>query len=160
MSEANYLSSHRGHQDGSERKADLVVCADGLHSVGREAIVGRADPPLPTGDLAYRIVLNRSNFEDPDLLAYMEKPAVRLYAGPKAHVIMYSLKGGQEYNIVLLVPDNLPPDVRRAEGDTDEMMALFEGWDPILRKFLKMVTKVDKWRLMHRKRHIVDVCSS
>lgn len=81
----------------------------------------------------------------------MEKPAVRLYAGPLAHVIMYSLKGGEEYNIVLLVPDNLPPNVRRAEGDTDEMMALFEGWDPLLRKFLAMVTKVDKWRLMHRK---------
>ncbi|KAK9896680.1 FAD/NAD(P)-binding domain-containing protein [Cystobasidium minutum MCA 4210] len=137
--------------DGTEYKADLVVCADGLHSVGREAIVGRADPPLPTGDLAYRIVLNKSHFNDPDLEAYMAKPAVRLYAGPKAHVIMYSLKGGQEYNIVLLVPDDLPPDVRRAEGDTDEMMALFEGWDPILRKFLSMVTKVDKWRLMHHK---------
>lgn len=64
---------------------------------------------------------------------------------------MYSLKGGEEYNIVLLVPDNLPPNVRRAEGDIDEMMALFEGWDPLLRKFLAMVKKVDKWRLMHRK---------
>jgi salicylate hydroxylase len=95
-------------------------------------------------------VLNRAHFNDPELQEYMEKPAVRLYAGPLAHVIMYSLKGGEEYNIVLLVPDNLPDNVRRAEGDTDEMMALFDGWDPLLRKFLAMVKKVDKWRLMHR----------
>lgn len=142
-------------QDGTEYNADLIVCADGLHSVGREAVVGRADPPLPTGDLAYRIVLNKSHFnDDAELQEYMEKPAVRLYAGPKAHVIMYSLKGGQEYNIVLLVPDDLPPNVRRAEGDTDEMMALFDGWDPLLRKFLAMVKKVDKWRLMHRESHM------
>lgn len=106
---------------------------------------------MPTGDLAYRIVLNKSDFTDSSLLEYMEKPAVRLYAGPKAHVIIYSLKGGNELNIVLLVPDDLPANVRRAEGSTDEMMALFDGWDPVLRKFLAMVKSVDKWRLMHRK---------
>lgn len=78
-------------------------------------------------------------------------PACHLWLGPKAHVVAYSLKAGKQYNVVLLVPDDLPPAVARQKGDTEEMMQLFDGWDPILRKFLSLVQSVDKWRLMHRK---------
>ena len=81
----------------------------------------------------------------------MTDPAFRLYAGPLGHAIMYSLKGGNQMNIVLLVPDNLPADARRAPGDLGEMTALFEHWDPVLKKFLGLVKNVDKWRLMHSK---------
>jgi len=52
-------------------------------------------------------------------------------------------------NIVLLVPDDLPQDTAKAEGDLGEMTKLFEGWDPLLTKFLSNVKKVDKWRLMY-----------
>ncbi len=53
-------------------------------------------------------------------------------------------------NIVLLAPDNLPPDLRRAPGDLAEMMERFKTWDPVLQRFLGLVKNVDKWRLMHR----------
>jgi salicylate hydroxylase len=35
------------------------------------------------------------------------------------------------FNIVLLVPDNLPPGVSRQSGSVEEMRKLFEGWDPV-----------------------------
>lgn len=128
-----------------------MVAADGLHSKARQSLVGRHDPPLPTGDLAYRIVLNVEDIPDERMRRMVSEPACRLYAGPKAHVIMYSLKGGNQVNIVLLVPDDLPPEVRtKAAGNTSEMMSLFDGWDPLLREFLSLVKEVDKWRLMHR----------
>jgi salicylate hydroxylase len=86
------------------------------------------------------------------LIEYMSlKPAAHFWLGPHAHVVSYSLKAGKQLNIVLLVPDDLPAHVARAKGDTDEMMALFDGWDPLLRRFLKKVDTVDKWRLMHRR---------
>ena len=69
--------------------------------------------------------------------------------GPYAHAVAYSLLGGQILNVVLLVRDNLPPDVAKAEGDLEEMVKLFEGWDPLLRKILSHARKVDKWRLMY-----------
>lgn len=53
------------------------------------------------------------------------------------------------FNIVLLVPDNLPPHVARQAGDIDEMKALFKGWDPLLTRFLDQVSSVQKWKLMH-----------
>ncbi|KAJ5103685.1 hypothetical protein N7532_004214 [Penicillium argentinense] len=134
---------------GKQFTGDLIVAADGLWSQCREAYVGKKDEPLPTGDLAYRIVLTVDQISDPDLKAWVQHPEVHFWIGPGAHAVGYSLRRGQMYNIVLLVPDNLPPGVSRQSGSVQEMKELFVGWDPILNKFLDYVTNVDKWKLMH-----------
>lgn len=41
----------------------------------------------------------------------------------------------EQYNIVLLVPDNLPEDVSKQAGEISEMRELFTKWDPILNRF-------------------------
>ena len=129
---------------------DLIVAADGLWSKCREQFLGSKDDPLPTGDLAYRIVLNLDEVDDPELKEWISKPTVHFWIGPHAHAVSYSLRAGQMYNIVLLVPDDLPKEVAKQSGSVDEMKKLFEGWDPILNRFLSHVQKVDKWKLMHR----------
>ncbi|KAK1144495.1 hypothetical protein N8T08_005368 [Aspergillus melleus] len=136
---------------GRQFTGDLIVAADGLWSKCRECYEGRKDDPLPTGDLAYRIVLNAEQIrpEDADLRAWVENPQCHFWVGPGAHVVAYSLRGGKMFNIVLLVPDTLPPGVSRQAGSVDEMKALFAGWDPVLTRFLNYVDNVDKWKLMH-----------
>lgn len=135
---------------GTEYTCDLVVGADGLWSKCRECFLGRRDQPLPTGDLAYRIVLRLDQVKDPDLREMISNPQVHFWIGPGSHVVAYSLKGGTMYNIVLLVPDDLPESVARQSGSVEEMKKLFEGWDPTLTRFLECVDSVDKWKLMHR----------
>ena len=116
---------------GKTYRGDLIVAADGLWSKCRECYEGRKDDPLPTGDLAYRIVLRADEITDPKLRAWAENPECHFWVGPGAHAVAYSLRGGSMFNIVLLVPDNLPPGVSRQEGSVEEMKALFEGWDPV-----------------------------
>jgi salicylate hydroxylase len=111
--------------------ASLVVGADGLWSTCRSAMLGVRDPPLPTGDLAYRIVLKIEQIGDPGLRAMVENPSCRFWAGPGAHAVAYSMRGGSMYNVVLLVPDDLDDGVARTQGNIDEMRKLFEGWDPV-----------------------------
>ncbi|UPL00009.1 hypothetical protein LCI18_010943 [Fusarium solani-melongenae] len=137
-------------ESGLTAKADLVVAADGLWSQCRQCFLGVEEPPLPTGDLAYRILLRLDDIDDPELREWVSKPAVHFWIGPKAHAVGYSLRAGNMYNIVLLVPDDLPEGVKRQTASVDEMRALFKGWDPILGRFLDRVKKVDKWKLMHR----------
>ncbi|KAF9893931.1 hypothetical protein FE257_008902 [Aspergillus nanangensis] len=134
---------------GNVYRGDLVVAADGLWSKCRAAFEGRRDDPLPTGDLAYRIVLEAEQITDPELRAWVENPECHFWVGPGAHVVAYSLRGGSMFNIVLLVPDNLPEGVSRQAGSVEEMTALFTGWDPVLTRFLSYVDSVDKWKLMH-----------
>lgn len=43
----------------------------------------------------------------------------------------YVLRGGDLFNMVLLVPDDIPEaQASTIEGSVEEMCALFEGWDP------------------------------
>lgn len=137
-------------KDGTSISGDLIVGADGLWSKCRESLVGKKDDPLPTGDLAYRIVLHLDQITDPDLQNLVRNPQLHFWIGPKSHVVGYSMRANTMYNLVLLTPDDLPPEVARQSGSTSEMKSLFEGWDPILTKLLDCVTSVDKWKLMHR----------
>ncbi|EUC30727.1 hypothetical protein COCCADRAFT_103141 [Bipolaris zeicola 26-R-13] len=135
---------------GQTYEADLIVGADGLWSSCRSTMLGRNDPPLPTGDLAFRIVLSVDQIGDPKLKEMVQTPACRFWAGPDAHAVAYSIRGGNMYNVVLLVPDDLDEGVARMQGNLDEMRRLFEGWDPVLTQLLECVDRVDKWKLMHR----------
>jgi salicylate hydroxylase len=137
-------------ESGIRARADLIVAADGLWSKSRALFTGLNDLPQATGDLAYRVVLESDQVEDPTLRQWIEKPTVHFWIGPGAHAVGYSLRGGKQYNIVLLVPDDLPANVSKQAGSVDEMKALFRGWDPVLTNFLGMVGSVEKWKLMHR----------
>ncbi|PSR77315.1 hypothetical protein BD289DRAFT_377894 [Coniella lustricola] len=140
---------------GETVSADMVVAADGVWSKCQTSYLGaeHARPPLPTGDLAYRVVFSMDQLQhsdDEDLRQWVQNPTVHFWIGPGAHAVGYSMRRGDMYNIVLLVPDNLPDGVSRQPGSLEEMKALFTAWDPILKRFLDRVETVEKWRLMHR----------
>lgn len=139
---------------GEVLHADLLVGADGLWSKCRQRLLAAQglaeDLPLPTGDLAYRIVLELDEVKDPVVKEWISQPTCQFWVGPDAHVVAYSVRNGTMSNIVLLVPDNLPADVARQAGSLDEMRAIFTKWDPMLNRFLDEVKTVEKWKLMHR----------
>lgn len=136
--------------ENGQVKGDLVIAADGLWSSIRSSFLRRSLLPSPTGDLAYRIVLTADQVrDDMEVHEIITRPGIRIWMGPYAHAVAYSLLGGEMLNVVLLVRDDLPPNVAKAQGDLEEMARLFEGWDPLLTKVLSHVKKVDKWRLMY-----------
>ncbi|KAI1907207.1 hypothetical protein LOZ61_006277 [Ophidiomyces ophidiicola] len=130
--------------------ADIVLGADGLKSVCREALLGHADPPRLTGDLAYRIIVKAEDMRaHPELSEFLEQPCINYWMGPDAHAVCYFLQGGGLYNIVLICPDNLPELVNIAQADLEEMHTLFENWDPRLKVILNLVQETKKWRLQN-----------
>ena len=132
--------------------ADLILGADGLKSVCRELLLGHADPPHFTGDLAYRILIKAADMEEhPDLRELIEKPAINYWMGPHGHVVCYFLQGGGLYNIVLICPDNLPGLTNTMKADLLEMREFFAGWDPKLKTLLGLVHETSKWKLLNSK---------
>lgn len=149
--------------DGRSFEADLVVGADGINSKLRETFLGREDPPVPTGDLAYRLLLKTDEMrKDPDLRQFVNEPQVNYWVGPGKHAVNYVLRGKAStsddykndptllFNMVLLVPDDMPAGANTLEGNIEEMRAHFADWDPRIPKLLSMCDSVLKWRLMIR----------
>ncbi|KAK2008886.1 FAD binding domain-containing protein [Colletotrichum eremochloae] len=137
-------------QSGVKARADLIVAADGLWSRSRACFLGKEDPPLATGDLAYRVVLHIDDVTDPELREWISNPQVHFWIGPGAHGVGYSMRAEKMYNLVLLTPDDLPDGVSRQAGDIEETKVRFREWDPIVRKLIGAVDSIEKWKLMHR----------
>ncbi|KAA8644928.1 uncharacterized protein ATNIH1004_009139 [Aspergillus tanneri] len=139
--------------DGRQWSADLVIGADGVFGNLTEGLLGRSNPPVKTGDLAYRLLLSAEEMRrDPELVAFVEDPQVNYWLGPDAHAVNYVLRTKNMFNMVLLVPDDIPEGslATTIEGNVEEMCALFKGWDPRIQKLLKLCKSVQKWRLCIR----------
>ncbi|KAI1805953.1 FAD/NAD(P)-binding domain-containing protein [Daldinia bambusicola] len=147
--ETGTITSH----SGARGSGDLVVAADGLWSLCRAQFLPKdfQGVPRPVGDLAYRLIIKLDRIEDPELREWVSNPSFNLWMGPKSHVVGYSLRGGTEFNLILITPDDLPSGVSRDAGSVEELRVLFKNWDPILSRFLELVSSVKKWKLVHRK---------
>lgn len=69
---------------------------------------------------------------DPEVTDLCQKVAVTSWLGPDKHSIFYPVRGGDEFNLVLLRPDNLEKGTRRVQGDVEEMRESYSGWDETL----------------------------
>jgi salicylate hydroxylase len=77
-------------EDGGERRGDLVIGADGLHSVVRKLLNGPA-APFFTGQVAWRALIPNVSGIGPE---------ARVHMGPGRHLVSYPLRGGQLVNLV------------------------------------------------------------
>jgi salicylate hydroxylase len=64
--------------------------------------------------------------------------------------VNYVLRGGKLFNMVLLVPDDMPAGANTLSGNVEEMRAVYKDWDPRIPKLLNLCESVFKWRLMIR----------
>ncbi|KAF7627606.1 putative salicylate hydroxylase [Aspergillus flavus] len=139
--------------EGGETVAgDIIIGADGLWSKVRHAIFDRPVPLIETGDMAYRAVFPRKqleNLHNPEIDSLCSKTSVTAWLGPEKHAVFYPVRGGEEYNLVLLQPDNLPTGIRTNEGDLEEMKSAFRDWDATLQKLISCISSVVRWKLCH-----------
>ncbi|KAJ5782279.1 hypothetical protein N7457_004053 [Penicillium paradoxum] len=138
--------------DGRRISVDVVIGADGQMSTARRAVLGAPHSPIPTGDMAYRATFSREQLEaleDDKINDLCREMAVTSWLGPEKHTIFYPVRGGKEYNLVLIRPDNLLSGLRKEEGDIEEMRASYADWDEVLQKLVSCVPSVYKWKLTH-----------
>jgi salicylate hydroxylase len=98
----------------------------------RAAVLETPVSPAPTGDMAYRAVFSREQLEglnDEVVNELLQNFGVISWLGPEKHTVFYPVRGGREFNLVLLRPDNLSSGARKEQGDLDEMRASYADWD-------------------------------
>lgn len=124
--------------DGSEETPDLLIGADGLHSLTRAALNG-PEVPFFTGQVAWRAVIPC----EPDAAA-----EAQVFMGPGRHLVSYPLRGGSLRNIVAVQERRHWTEESWSLRDpSQDLHHAFEAFDPSVRQWLDQVQTPALWGL-------------
>lgn len=137
-------SAQVAFEDGVSVEADVVVGADGIHSVLQRYVV-QPRPPVFSGVVAYRGVLPAARVPD-----WPRRDTV-MWAGQGQHFLTFPVRAGELRNYVGFVPvDEQMRESWSAPGDPAVLAAAFSGWDPWLGALLSQVETPFRWGLYDR----------
>jgi salicylate hydroxylase len=130
--------------DGSSTAADVVVGADGIHSVVRASLV--ADERQFSGQAIYRGVVPSS------AVRFLQtEPRVVLWLGPDRHCVCYPVSGGRAVSVGATAPSARgASESWLATGDIAELMAGYADWCSEVRGLLTALDRVGRWSLYDR----------
>jgi salicylate hydroxylase len=113
-----------GFGNGASVTADVVIGADGIHSVLQSFVVEPAEP-LFSGVVAYRGLV-------PAMAGY-PADTMRMWVGESKHFLVFPVRAGQLLNYVGFVSSGTA--VREswsAPGDPAALAGHFASWDPVI----------------------------
>ncbi|GAA3803264.1 FAD-dependent monooxygenase [Streptomyces phyllanthi] len=129
---------------GGSDEAEVVIAADGLHSVARGLLV--RDEPVGSAYVAYRAALP---FDEVRGNGVHERDVV-VYVGPRCHFVQYPLRAGRMLNQVAVFES---PKALAGEADwgtPDELDRAFDGTCAQIRKGLPLMWRDRWWRMFDR----------
>jgi salicylate hydroxylase len=130
--------------DGSTAEADVVIGADGVHSVVRQAV---DDTPATTfsGQIAWRCLIPAQQASE-----FALQPVQRIWIGPERHVTHYPIRNRMWVNAVAITPAReWTPESGATAADASDVVAEFEGWNSKLTDLLAACT-TSRWALLER----------
>ncbi|MFW5472453.1 FAD-dependent monooxygenase [Knoellia sp. CPCC 206450] len=130
--------------DGSVHRADVVIAADGLHSVARSLLVD--DEPVSSAYVAYRGAVPIEAVRDDDV----SETDVVVHVGPGCHFVQYPLRGGAMFNQVAVFESPKALAGQQDWGTPDELDAAFEGTSEPVQAGLRHMWRDRWWRMYDR----------
>jgi len=124
--------------DGGTRRAELVVAADGIHSVARPVLNG-ADKAVFSGQVAWRAAVPNS-FGHPD--------EAHVHMGPGCHLVSYPMRAGRVVNLVAVEErEGWAAEGWNHPGDPLEMKRAFASLGGMAAEMVSAVADVTVWGL-------------
>jgi 2-polyprenyl-6-methoxyphenol hydroxylase-like FAD-dependent oxidoreductase len=134
-------------RDGRQHQvaADVVIGADGIHSIVRQAIGPELGARF-SGLSAFRCLVPADSA--PELAL---RPVQTLWLGPGRHFVHYPISGGQLVNVVAFVPaGDWRTESWTADGDVADLRAEFASWDGRLRQLTASAIRTKRWAIFDR----------
>jgi len=130
---------------GQVAEADVVIGADGIHSVVRAALAEPA-PPAYSGLCAFRALVPAG-----DAPEFARRRAQTLWLGPGHHLVHYPISGGRFVNLVAFAPaGDVALESWTATATVAEFLAEFAGWDERLVSLIGAAGTPGRWALLDR----------
>ncbi|EMC98606.1 hypothetical protein BAUCODRAFT_30880 [Baudoinia panamericana UAMH 10762] len=149
-------------EDGTEVEGDVVVGADGVHSVARKFVQGGDAEPFCDGKSAFRFLVPRQlALDDDDTRPLVEMEGeLSIWYGADRRIIMYPTSDNTSLNFVCIHPEaESAADAADAGGDWNQqgnlerMLAIYSTFDPALLDLLRKAKRdsVKVWKLLDMK---------
>ena len=134
--------------DGEVIDADVVIGADGIHSLIRAAVTETKEtPPAYSGSCAFRALVPAQ-----DAPAFARSPTQVLWLGPGHHLVHYPVRAGELINLVAFAPaGGYTTESWTATATVAEFLREFEGWDPRLTALIEAAGVPGRWALLDRR---------
>jgi salicylate hydroxylase len=131
--------------DGETAEADVVIGADGIHSVVRGALTEPV-PPAYSGLCAFRALVPAGQAP-----SFARRRAHVLWLGPDHHLVHYPISAGRLVNLVAFGPaGDYTTESWTATATVGEMLAEFAGWDERLVALIRAAGTPGRWALLDR----------
>lgn len=131
--------------DGTRKSFDIVLGADGVHSVIRQQLFGD-DQPTFSGMEAWRCVVPTSELPEP-----LQRGNGTIWIGPHGHAVTYPLRGNALVNFVgVMGRSTWQTESWTAEAAREDGLATFADWHPELHRLLEAAPSLSRWALMVR----------
>jgi salicylate hydroxylase len=122
--------------NGPSCKADIIVGADGIHSLLSEHIGGGLEREF-SGSIAYRGLVPIEQ-----LPGWSNEPMM-LWMGERKHFMVYPVRGGSLMNYVAFMPsDESIAESWTGKGDKPTLTREFGHWDPLLAQLIDQIDEV------------------
>ncbi|KAJ9653757.1 hypothetical protein H2198_007104 [Neophaeococcomyces mojaviensis] len=142
--------------DGSTHQADVVVGADGVHSVTRNTVVPGHPKPFSSGKSAFRFLIpKQAVLDDPQTRPYAEADGeLAMVIGEDRRLVMYPTSDNTLLNFVCIHPENETSSASSGdwnnEATKDMLLTVYKNFHE---DFLAILKKADEkslkiWRLM------------
>lgn len=128
-------------------EGDVLVGADGIHSMIRSALWGEERPTF-TGNIAWRALVPASALPDG-----MVRPMSTAWWGPGRHFVHYYVKSGEFVNCVCVVEkDGWEVESWTEPGEYEELKEDFRGWNNDIQILIDTADRdsLFKWALFDR----------
>lgn len=131
--------------DGSSDTADVVVGADGIHSVVQRSVVDAAGARF-SGMCVYRCLVPAEQAP-----GFARRATHAIWLGPGRHVVHYPVSGGEIINLAAATPTGeWQTESWSAAGNLADLAAEFMGWDHRLRELIESATVTARSALFDR----------
>ncbi|KAH8193587.1 hypothetical protein TruAng_012246 [Truncatella angustata] len=147
--------------NGKIVQGDLIIGADGLHSIACETVLGRRNPPVQPKhyNYCYRFLIPAKALEaDPDTEWFNQdsRGLTRLFIDNEGsrRLVAYTCRDNTIHNLVGIFYDNAAKNATRedylASVEKETLTERFKGFSPKIIAVINKATEIKRWPLLYR----------